>query len=101
MYFYCYVYVSFSLYMLCSVYSIFIVPSGTLQLPWLKFFRAFPSVVRQLPGYNSHIRSMVRTLPKLIVLFCVLFMCKCVLYCTVLSVCKCVLYCCQRVSTQL
>jgi hypothetical protein len=34
-------------------------------------------------------RGMALTLPKLIVLFCVLF------------VCKCVLYYCQRVSTQL
>src|SRR5215510_14449576 len=56
---------------------------------------------------------------KYIVLFCVLFVCKCVLYCCttpgvnpiavnkyvvlfcVLFVCKCVLYCCHRVSTQL
>ena len=34
-------------------------------------------------------RGAARTLPKLIVLFCVLFGCKCVLYC------------CHRVSTQL
>jgi hypothetical protein len=38
---------------------------------------------------------------------CVLFVCKCVLYCChrvstcVLFVCKCVLYCCHWVSTQL
>ena len=37
----------------------------------------------------------------LIVLFCVLFVCKCVLYCTVLFVCKCVLCWCHRVSTQM
>jgi hypothetical protein len=24
----------------------------SLRLPWLRFFRAFPSVVRQMPGYN-------------------------------------------------
>jgi hypothetical protein len=29
---------------------IFIVPAGTL--PWLRFFRDFSSVVRQMPGYN-------------------------------------------------
>jgi hypothetical protein len=67
---------------------IFIVPAGTLHLPWLRFFRAFSSVVRQMPGYNSRRRGTARTLPK-IVLFCVLF------------VCKCVLYCCHRVSTHL
>jgi len=49
----------------------------------------FSSVVRQMPGYNSQRRGTARTLPKLIVLFCVLF------------VCKCVLYYCHRVSTQL
>jgi hypothetical protein len=42
-----------------------------------------------MPGYNSQRRDTTRTLPKLIVLFCVLF------------VCKCVLYYCHRVATQL
>jgi len=42
-----------------------------------------------MPGYNSQRRGTARTLPKLIVLFCVLF------------VCKCVLYYCHRASTQL
>ena len=46
-------------------------------------------VVRQMPGYNSQRRGTARTLPKLTVLFCVMF------------VCKCVLYYCHRVSTQL
>jgi hypothetical protein len=34
----------------------------------------------------------------LIVLFCVLFVCKCVLYCCQRVSSKCVLYCCHRVS---
>jgi hypothetical protein len=85
--FVCYVFLS--LCMFCSVYSVFIVPTGTLRLPWLRVFRAFSSVVRQMPGYNSQRRGTARTLPKLIVLFCVLF------------VCKCVLYYCHRVSTKL
>jgi len=42
-----------------------------------------------MTGYNSQRRGTVHTLPKLIVLFYVLFMCKCVLYF------------CLRVSTQL
>ena len=84
-YFYCYVYVFLSLSMFCCVYSVFIVPTGTLRLPWLRFFRAFPSVVRQTPGYNSQRRGTTRTFPKLMVLF----------------VCKCVLYCCHRVTIQL
>ena len=77
---YCYVYVFLLLYMFCFIYSVFIVPAGTLRLPWLKFFRAFSSVVRQMPRYNSQRRGTARTLPKLIVLFYVLFVCKCVLY---------------------
>ena len=75
--------------MFCSVYSVFILPTGTLRLPWLRFFLVFSSVVRQMPGHNSHRRGTAHTLPKLFVLFCVLF------------VCKYVLYYCHRVSTQL
>jgi len=89
MYSYCYVYVFLLLCMLCSVYSVFIVPTGILRLPGLRVFRALSSVVRQTPGCNSQRRGTVRTLTKLTVLFCVLF------------ACKCVLYCCHRVSTQL
>jgi len=66
--------------MFCSVYSVFIVPTGILRLCRLMFFRAFSSVVRQMPGYNSQRRGTACTLPKLIVSFCVLFVCKCVLY---------------------
>ena len=46
----------------------------------LRFFRAFSSVVRQMPGYNSQRRGTARTFPILILLFCLLFGCKCVLY---------------------
>ena len=53
MYSYFYIYVFLLLCMYCSVYSVFIVPTGTRRLPWVKFFRAFSSVVRQMPGYNS------------------------------------------------
>ena len=87
--FYCYVYVFLLLCMLCSVYSVFIMRTGTLRLPWMRFFRAFSSLVRQMSGYNSQRRGRARTLPKSIVLYWVLF------------VCKCVLYYCHRVSTQL
>jgi hypothetical protein len=46
----------------------------------LRFFRAFSSVVRQMPGYNSQRRGTICILPKLIVLFYVLFVHKCVVY---------------------
>jgi len=88
MYFYCYIYVFLLLCMFCSVYSVFTVPTGTLRLPWLGFPYFFLTC-RQTPGYNSQRRCTARSLPKLIVLFCVS------------SVCKCVLYCCHRVSAQL
>jgi len=41
MYSYCYIYVFLLLRMFCSVYSVFIVPTGIFRLPWLRFFRAF------------------------------------------------------------
>ena len=79
--------------MFCSVYSVFIVPTGTLRLPWLSFFRWFSSVVGQMPGYISQKRGKAHNLPNYwilffyvlfvsIVLFYVLFVFKCVLYCT-------------------
>ena len=107
MYFYCYVYYIFLLLrMFCSVYSVFIAPTGTLWLPLRRFFCAFSSVVRQIPGYNSQRWGLARTLPNqfdhfgfksqkafqpklLNVSFYVLF------------ASKCVLYFCHRVSTQL
>jgi len=88
-YFYCYVYAFLLLCMFCSVYFVFIMPNGTLQLSWLRFFCAFSSVVRQMPGHNSQRWGTARILPKLIVLFCVLF------------VYQCLLYYCHWVSTQL
>jgi len=39
-------------------------------------FPCFSSVVRQMPGYNSQSWVTARTLPKLIVLLYVLFVCK-------------------------
>jgi hypothetical protein len=62
---YCYVYVLLLLSMLCSVHTVFILPTGVLRLPWLSFFsRAFSSVVKQMPGYTSQRRGTVRTLPN-------------------------------------
>jgi len=81
-------------YSYCYVRSVLYILFSSCQLalfgyPDRGFFRAFSSVVRQMPGYNSQRQGTARTLPKLVVLFCVLF------------VCKCVLYYCHRVSAQL
>jgi hypothetical protein len=105
MYFYCFVYVFLLLCMFCSVYSVFIMPTGTLQLPWLRFFHAFSSVVRQMPRYNSQRRGTAHTLPiisfslttlgsnprkpsKICSLWCSMY-CLCVnVYCTAATGCQ-------------
>ena len=91
-----YVFLLLCLYILIVMYVLFCIfcfhranwhSSATLTevFPW------FSSVVRQMQVYvyTSQRRGTARTLPKLIVLFCVLF------------VCQCVLYYCHRVKTQL
>jgi len=72
----------------------------TRFLLWLRFSRAFSSVVRQMPvvylaktGHGPHSSWFVKCVVLCIV--CV----DCVVY--VLFVCKCVLYYCHRVATQL
>jgi hypothetical protein len=45
-------------------YIVFIVPTGFLRLSWLRFFRAFSSVVRQMPRHNSQRHGTTRTLPN-------------------------------------
>ena len=91
---------------LIACLRIFIVPAGTLRLPRLRFFYAFSSVVRQIPGYNSQRRARHSLFQKFLccfmccsfLSFCVLYVCKCVLYyCHRVFVCKCVLYYCHRV----
>ena len=59
-----YVYVFVLLCVFCSVHSVFIVPTCTLRLPRLRFFRAFSSLVRQMPGYNSQRRGTARNRPN-------------------------------------
>ena len=77
-------YVFLLLCMLCSVYSVFILPTGTILTG---VYRAsFSSVVRQIPGHNSSRRGTAHTLPKLIVLFCVLFVLCCYVYCLCVNV---------------
>jgi hypothetical protein len=92
-----YVFVLLCLCILIVCLCIFIVPVGTLRLPWLRFFRAFSSVVRQMPRLNPQRWVTARTLSKFL---CCSMYCFFVSFC-VLFVCKCVLYYCHRVATQL
>jgi len=64
-------------------------------LPWLRFFCAFSSVARQMPGWNSQRRGTARTLPHYLLF--VLF--GCYLCCSMY--CLCVNVYCRRVTTQL
>jgi len=76
---------------------IFIVPAGTLRLPWLRFLHAFSSVVRQMPRVKCSKMGHGRALPNCCVVLCIVcFVSFCVLF-----VCKFVLYYCHRVATQL
>jgi hypothetical protein len=59
---------------------------GVMLTRSLRFFRAFSSVVRQMPGYNSQRRGTSRTLPKIFVLFCVLFVLCHSVYCLCVDV---------------
>jgi hypothetical protein len=43
-------------------FSTYFVWNTSHWLPWLRFFRAFSSVVRQMPGYTSQRRGTIRTL---------------------------------------
>ena len=87
-----------SLCILFVVYVFILLSTYTwTRLPWLRFFRAFSSVVRQMSEYNSPRRGTARTLPNCCVVLCIVcFVLLCLLF-----VCKCVLYCCQRVTSQL
>ena len=96
--FYCYVYAFIIIIIIIIIcLCIFIVPTGTLRLPWPKLFRAFSSVVRQMSGYTPQRRGTACTLPN----FCVVLCIVCFVSFRVLFVCKCVLYYCHRVATQL
>jgi hypothetical protein len=88
-------------------------------ISWLRFFRPFSSVMRQMPGHNSQRRGTARTLPKFLCFsyFCIVlcivcfvsfvyYVCMCVRACVCVCaracmyVCACVYVCacaCVRV----
>jgi hypothetical protein len=54
-------------------------------LPWLRFNRAFYSVVRQMPGYNPQRRGTARTLPNFCAVLCIVCVFLCI-FCVVLCI---------------
>jgi hypothetical protein len=92
-----YVFLLLYLYIVIVWLCIFIVPVGTLRLPWRRFYRAFSSVVRQMQGCKSQRRGTARTIPKFFVVLCIVCF---VLFC-LLFLCKCVLYYSHQVATKL
>ena len=59
--------------------------TGVLRLPCLRVFRAFSSVVKQMPGLNSQRRGTAHTLPNQLLLCCSVVICAVLLLlcCTV------------------
>jgi hypothetical protein len=89
-----YIFLLLCLCILIACLCIFIVPAGTLRLPRLSIFRAFSSVVRQIP--TSKDGAQPALFQKIFgFLYIVYFVSFCVLF-----VCKCVLYCCHLLATQ-
>jgi hypothetical protein len=54
-------------------------------LPWLAFFRAFSSVVRQMPRWCPQRRGMARTLPNFFAVLCFFCVALCI-FCFVLRI---------------
>jgi len=76
-----YVFLLLCLCILIVCLCVFIVPTGTLRLPRLRFLRAFSSVVRHMPGYKPPRRGTARTVPNCL---CRSVYCLCVnVYCII------------------
>jgi len=105
-YIYIYVYICIYIYIYIYIYKIslwislqdktytiiYILLYVYVWLPWLMFFCAFSSAVRQMPRQNPQRRGTARTLPN----FCVVLCIVCFVSLSVLFVCICVLYYCHR-----
>ena len=70
-------------------------PAGTLRLTSLRFFGAFSSAVRQMPGCNWQRRDTACTVPKVLCSVCLFVLCcsVCCLFCVVLCIVCFVLFC--------
>jgi hypothetical protein len=95
MYSYCYVYIVLLLCMLCFVYSVFIVPTGTIRLPWLRVLRAFSSVVRQMAGiylaktgHGPHSSQLVNSVVLCNICVECVVLCIVIVYCTTVTGCQ-------------
>jgi hypothetical protein len=54
---------------------------NSLYVHWLRFFRAFSSVVRQMPGWCPQRRGTARTLPNFCVALCIFCVVLCIFLC--------------------
>jgi hypothetical protein len=103
--------VSLIMYYVCNLCIFIVWLYAYVWLPWLRFFRAFSSVARQMPGWRPQRRGTSRTFTNFFfsmhflcfsIYFFVLFLCDvCFVRFPVLFVCICVLNNCHRVATQL
>ena len=102
-----YVFLLLCLCILIVCLCVFIVPAGTLRLPWLRFFPCFFLSCKANARVNPAKTGHGPHCSEIFVLFCVLFVlccsvyCACVCVCVCVCVCKCVLYYCHRVASQL
>ena len=62
------------------------------KLPWLRFYRAFSSVVRQMPGWNPQRRSTARTLSNFLLLLYIYICVLCIFVLFYVFLC-CSMYC--------
>jgi len=81
-----YVFLLICLCILIIYLFICIVPVVTLRLPWMRFSRAFSSVVRHVPGYNPTKTGQGPHSSKIFLLFCVFFVLCRSLYCLCVNV---------------
>jgi len=91
-----YVFLFLCLCIIIVCLCIFIVPAGTLWLPWMRFPLHFFSFKANCQGKTRKDGARPAFFLNFCVVLCIFFVSFCVLF-----VCKCVLFYCYRVATRL